>query len=107
MEVKNNRKVHGAIVWHRNELKMVTNQKVGKNRICLNNLTDVSKNTVKLAKIGDSVKYKDLSILPERCADKKDMRITYFLHNGGVGTDKDLYPKSDSSNYSHFVRGEN
>lgn len=105
METKNKRKVAGAIVWHQNELKVITNQNVGKKHLVLNNLTKVKKSSVILAKIGDAVKYKDLSVLPERCATVIDMNITYFRANGIVGTDKDLYPTSDGSAYSHFVRG--
>lgn len=102
MKAKNTRKKAGAIVWHDNELKMVGNQNVGAKYILLDNITKVRKQSVRLAKIGDSVEYKDTSGLPERCATLKDMKITYFLENGGVGTDKDLYPDSDSSTYSHF-----
>lgn len=105
MDIKNNRKVTGAIVWHKNELKVITNQNVGKEYMRLNNLTKVKKSSVKLAKIGDVVKYKDLSVLPERCATVSDMKITYFRENGIVGTDKDLYPTSDGSAYFHFMRG--
>lgn len=105
MDTKNKRKVTGAIVWHENELKVITNQNVGKEHRVLNNLAKVKKSSVKIAKIGDAVKYKDLSVLPERCATVSDMRITYFRENGIVGTDKDLYPTSDGSSYDHFVRG--
>jgi RNA-binding protein YlmH len=108
METKNKRKVTGAIVWHENELKVITNQNVGKEHRLLNNLTKVKKSSIRLAKIGDAVKYKDLSVLPERCATVSDMKITYFRSNGIVGivgTDKDLYPTSDGSAYGHFVRG--
>lgn len=105
MDTKNKRKVTGAFVWHKNELKAITNQNVGKEHIVLNNVTKVKKSSVKLAKIGDAVKYKDLSVLPDRCATVSNMKITYFRANGIVGTDKDLYPTSDGSAYSHFVRG--
>lgn len=105
MEITNKRKVYGAIVWHKNELKQVSSQNVGRKDVVLNDEVQIRKNSIRLAKIGDKVKYKDLSILPERCKKKEDMKITYFLHNGIVGTDKDLYPKSDGSSYSHFVRG--
>lgn len=104
MESKNNKKVYGVIVWHKNELKMITNQNVGKNYIVLNNLIKIRKSSVRLAKIGDNVKFKNLSVLPKRCADQKDMHITYFLDNGIVGTDKDLYSKNAGSYYTHFVR---
>lgn len=105
MNINNKRKVTGAIVWHEDELKAITNQNVGKDYRVLNNLTRVKKSSVKLAKIGDPVKYKDLSILPDRCATVSDMKITYFMDNGIIGTDKDLYPESDGSGFGHFVRG--
>lgn len=105
MEAKNKRKVTGAIVWHENELKIITNQKVEKEHLILNNLTKVKKSSVRLAKIGDDIKYKDLSVLPERCATVSDMKITYFRANGIVGTNKDLHPTSDGSSYTHFIRG--
>lgn len=105
MDSKNNRKVAGAIVWHKNELKMITNQNAGKEYCVLENITKIKKTSVRLAKVGDKVKFKDLSILPDRCFTVSDMKITYFRLNGTVGTDKDLYPTSDGSNYSHFVRG--
>lgn len=102
MNAKNSRKKEGAFVWHKNELKRVSSQDVGKDHIVLDDLIEVKKASVKLAKIGDSVEFKDLSILPERCAEKADMKITYFRDNGIVGTDKDLYPSSDGSAYSHL-----
>ncbi len=104
MEIKNNRKVFGAIVWHRNELKMVTSQYVGKYYVVLNDSIKIKKSSIRLAKIGDKVKYKDLSILPERCMLKTNMKITYFLNNGIIGTDKDLYKKSDGTHYCHFIK---
>ena len=106
MDTKNKRKVIGAIVWHENELKMITNQNVGKEHLVLNNLIKVKKSSLRLAKIGDAVKYKDLSVLPERCTTVSDMKITYFRTNGIVGTNKSLYPTSDGSAYSHFVCGK-
>ena len=105
MDSKNNRKVPYAIVWHKNELKMITSQNVGREHCVLENITKIKKTSVRLAKVGDKVKYKDLSILPDRCSIVSDMKITYFRKNGTVGTDKDLYPTSDGSNYGHFVRG--
>jgi hypothetical protein len=104
MNTKNLRKKEGAIVWHKNKLKRVTSQNVGKDYIVLDDLIKIKKSSVKLAKIGDSVEFKDLSILPKRCSEKSDMKITYFRFNGIVGTDKDLYPTSDGSAYSHFRR---
>lgn len=104
MKSNNKRKCANAIVWYNGELKMILNNSVGKDYVLLNDLDHtVKKRLVKLAKIGDSVKYKDLSILPKRCADKKNMKITYIRSNGIIGTDKDLYPKSDGSSYGHFV----
>ena len=100
--ITNSRKKEGAIVWHRNELKRVYEQDVDKDLLVLNDLTKIKKSSVKLAKIGDMVEFKDLSILPEYCAERSDMKITYFRFNGVVGTDKDLYPTSDGSDYSHF-----
>lgn len=104
MNTKNLRKKEGAIVWHKNELKRVSSQNVGKDHIVLDDLIKVKKTSVKLAKIGDQVEFKDVSILPERCAGLSDMKITYFHINGNVGTDKDLYPTSDSTNHAHFRR---
>jgi hypothetical protein len=104
MEIKNSRKIIGAIVWHKNELKRITSQNVGKYHIVLNDLIKIKKSSVKLAKIGDDVEFKDLSCLPERCYSLGIMKITYFHKNGNIGTDKDLYPKSDSTNLSHFRR---
>jgi hypothetical protein len=103
-QIKNSRKKPGSIVWHNNELKMITSQNVGPNHVILNNIKKVKKSGIRLARIGDSVSFKDLSVLPARCATQNDMHITYFLNNGIVGTDKDLYPDSDGSDYSHFVR---
>lgn len=100
--IANSRKEEGAIVWHKNELKRVSSQNVGKDHIVLDDLIKIKKSSVKLAKIGDMVEFKDLSILPEYCAERSDMKITYIRFNGIVGTDKDLYPTSDGSDYSHF-----
>jgi hypothetical protein len=104
MEVKNLRKIEGAIVWHNNELKRITSQNVGKDHVVLNDLIKIKKSSIRLAKVGDYVEFKDLSVLPERSSALGVMKITYFHKNGNVGTDKDLYPKSDSSHCSHFRR---
>lgn len=104
MENQNNKKQPGAIVWHRNELKIITNQNVGKDDVILNNLIKIKRSSIRLARVGDKVKYKDLSKLPERCASHRRMKIAYFMQNGNVGTNRDLYD-SDSSWFSHFVRG--
>lgn len=95
-------KLKGAIVWHRNELKKITSQNVGKYHVVLNDLIKIKKSSINLAKIGDYVEFKDLSVLPQRCATLEVMKITYFHQNGNIGTDKDLYPKSDSTHYGHF-----
>ena len=103
---KNNRKVNGALVWHKNEIKRVTKDDYefeGKKGIILENQTVVSKSTVRLVRVGDELTFKQGLELPERCKPERRV-ITYLMANGGVGTDKDLYPKSDSSNYSHFER---
>ena len=104
MDTKNKRKVTGAFVWHKNELKAITNQNVGKEHIVLNNVTKVKKSSVKLAKIGDAVKYKDLSVLPDRCATVSNMKITYFRANGIVGTDKDLYLRFNADSANNYSR---
>ena len=100
----NKRKVVNALVWFKDELMAITNQNVGKEHIVLNNLHKVKKSSVRLAKVGDSVKYKDVSILPERCRNRKNIKITYFLDNGLVGTNRDLYKNCDSTAYGHFKK---
>jgi len=101
MKTTNSIKKSGAIVWHKNELRVITNQNVGKNHIVLENVIKIRKSSVRLAKIGDSVEFKDLTSLPERCSKMVDMKITYFTSNGNVGTDKDMN-EFDSSKHSHF-----
>jgi hypothetical protein len=98
MITQNKRKKDGAIVWHEMQLKRITNQNVGKEFIVLENLVKVKRGDVKLAKKGDAVKFKDLAVLPERCSKMGVMRITGFLENGIVFTDKD----TSGSGYGHF-----
>ena len=103
---KNSRKVNGALVWHRNEIKRITKDDYefeGKKGIILENQEVYAKSTVRLVRVGHEVTFKEGLGLPERCKPEKRV-ITYLRKNGGVGTDKDLYPTSDSSSYTHFER---
>jgi hypothetical protein len=102
MKTKNSIKKSGATVWHKNELKVITSQNVGKEYVILEDAIKLKKSSVILAKIGDSVEFKDLEVLPTRCEKMIDMKITYFNSNGCIGTDKDLNQVNDSSHYSHF-----
>jgi len=101
----NKRKIVNSFVWFKDEIMVITNQKVEKDYVILNNLHKVKKSIVRLAKIGDKVAYKNLDILPERCKKSKNIRITYFLDNGLIGTNRDLYKDCDSTGYDHFKRG--
>jgi hypothetical protein len=97
---KNTRKVPGAYVWYKNEVKRITNQKVGDGFVLVDNRHKVSRGSIRLVKVGDEVMFKDPCILPKRCREWGMMKVTSFMDNDTIRTDKD----ESGSNYNHFVK---
>lgn len=95
---KNNRRIPGAYVWLDGEIKRITNQNVGFDYVVINNQHKVRRRSVRLVRLGDNVKFKYPEQLPARCREWGIMKVTGFLDNDIVFTDKD----TSGSNYSHL-----
>lgn len=100
MNYKNTRKVPGAYVWYKGEVKRITNQKVESGFVLIDNRHKVSRSNTRLVRVGDEVAFKDPSILPKRCRDWGLMKVVSFLDNDTIRTDKD----ESGSNYDHFIK---
>jgi hypothetical protein len=97
-EMKNTRKNPGAYVWYNGAIKRITNQKVDKEHVIVENRYEVKKAGLKLVKVGDIVEYDYYDMLPARCKEWGKMKITSFLDNDIVRTEVD----TSGSHYSHF-----
>ncbi len=99
----NNRKVLGAIVWHRGRLRKITKTELDfKGRITIEYFYRVKPSSVRLARKNDPVKFRIKSLLPQRDQLKCDMIIKYISKNGIIGTDKDAH-SNDGTDYSRFI----
>lgn len=96
--ITNKRKWVGAYVWYKGQLMRITSQNVGLPNVVVNNLHKVSKNQIRLAKIGQAVEFKDLSILPDRCSEIPVQQIVRFLSNDLITLSAD----NDSTNFGHL-----
>lgn len=99
-KIHNRIKSVGAYVWHNGFLRRITNQHIDKDHVVIENQYKLKRRDAHLARIGDEVKYIDLSILPDRCTEyeKNPMYITSFYDNGNVTTNVD----ESGSGYGHL-----